>query len=154
MFNFLMARGTDPKVDALRRISIFSGLSNRELEFVASRMDEASALEGQVLTREGVSGHTFYVLLEGSVEMSIDGQVVATRGAGDVFGEISMLDRGPATATVRAIAPLRLLVMSHEQFRDAVRSLEAVKSDMMAVMEERLRANAEAGFDRPGRTRA
>jgi CRP-like cAMP-binding protein len=139
-------KGGDPKVEGLRHVTVFSECSGQELQWIASRMDEIEVGAGETLTHQGQPGHTFYVLLDGQVEAAIDGKAVATLGVGDFFGEISMLDRGPATATCTSKAPSRLLVMSHEQFRDAVKSNDAVLSGVMAAMASRLRANAELGF--------
>jgi len=139
-------KGGDSKVEGLKQVSVFSGLSKHELEWVASRMDEIEVGQGEALTHQGQPGHTFYVLIEGQVEAAIDGNPVATLGPWDFFGEISMLDRGPATATCTTLAPTKLLVMSHEQFRDAVKSNEGVLSGVMAAMATRLRANLEHGF--------
>ena len=73
--------------------------------------------------------------------MDVDGRRRRTLNRGDFFGEISMLDRGPATATVVASAPSRLMVMSHAQFRDAVKGNDELLSKVMAAMGERLRAD-------------
>jgi CRP-like cAMP-binding protein len=139
-------KGGDPKVEGLKHVAVFSECSKHELEWIASRMDEIDVGAGEVLTHQDQPGHTFYVLLDGQVEAAIDGKPVAILGPGDFFGEISMLDRGPATATVTSKAPSKLLVMSHEQFRDAVKSNDAVLSGVMAAMALRLRRNLEQGF--------
>ena len=142
-------RGTDPKIEGLRRASVFAECSTKELEWVATRMDEVRFEPGQVLTRQGSPGHSFYVLLDGDAEAEIDGKPVATLKAGDFFGEISMLDRGPATATIKTTTSGVLLVMSHGQFRDAIRSNDTLLAGVMAAMAARLRSNLEAGFSRP-----
>lgn len=139
-------RDGDPKIDGLKRVSVFSECSPKELEWVSSRMDEVRVGPGEQLTTEGAPGHSFYILLEGEVEAIIDGNSVATLQAGDFFGEISMLDRGPATATIRTTADSRLLVMSHEQFRDAILSNSTLLAGVMASMATRLRDNEQAGL--------
>jgi CRP-like cAMP-binding protein len=147
--SFLAPRVADPKLEGLRRASAFAECSPRELELVASQMDEVRVHAGQRLTEQGSPSHTFHLLLEGEAEATIDGIVVAILGPGDFFGEISMLDRGPATATVTAATDSTVLVMSHAQFRDAIRSNDALLNGVMLAMAARLRANLEAGFSRP-----
>jgi len=144
----LFSRSVDPKVADLKRVAIFSQLSGGDLQWISSEMDEIEVTEGTELTRQGQPGHSFYVLLEGAASVVIDGREVATMEPGDFFGEISMLDRGPATATVTTTAPARMLVMSHQQFRDAIRSNDEVLQGVMAAMGARLRANQSAGFAR------
>ena len=132
---------SDPKIKALSGVSLFARCSKKELEFVASRTDEVDLPAGRQLIRQGESGDTFYVLLEGESDVEIDGKSRATLRPGDFFGEISMLDRGPATATVVTRTPSRLMVMSHAQFRDAVIANEPLLMNVMAAMGERLRAD-------------
>jgi CRP-like cAMP-binding protein len=133
----------DPKIGGLKHALLFSECSDKELKWVASEMDEVEFGAGHELTRKGSPNHSFYVLLEGEVEATLDGKVLARLTPGDFFGEISMLDRGPATATVTTKTPIKALVMSHQQFRDSIRSNETLLAGVMAAMAARLRANAE-----------
>jgi protein phosphatase len=96
--------------------------------------------KGQTLIQEGRPSDTFYVLLSGEAEIIRGGRTVDTMRAGDFFGEISMLDRGPATATVVTSQPCQLMVLSHAQFRDAIKGNESLAMKVMAAMAERLRA--------------
>ncbi len=149
MQNMLTPMSTS-KAKALSRVPLFSRLSNRELEFVASRADEVNAKAGQKLTRQGRSGDSFYVLLDGEADVEVDGGPRATMKTGDFFGEISMLDRGLASATVTARTEARLLVMSHAQFRDAIKASDELLVQVLAAMGERLRADMRArGQRRP-----
>ncbi len=132
---------SDPKVDALSKVPLFASLSKHELEFVASRADEVDAPAGKFLTTQGVPGDTFYVLLDGEARVDIDGELRRTLVPGDFFGEISMLDRGLGTATITTTKPSRLLVMSHAQFRDAIKANDALLIKVLAAMGERLRAD-------------
>ncbi len=132
---------SDHKIDALSRVPLFASLSRRELEFVASRADEVDTPAGKFLTTQGEPGDTFYVLLDGEARVDIDGQLRRTLEPGDFFGEISMLDRGLGTATITTTKPSRLLVMSHAQFRDAIKANDALLIKVLAAMGERLRAD-------------
>src|SRR5205814_76561 len=78
------------------------------------------------------------------VAVEVDGGKRSTMQAGGFFGEISMLDRGPATATVVTRTPARLMVMSHSQFRDVVKGSDDLLSRVMTAMGERLRADSLA----------
>jgi CRP-like cAMP-binding protein len=135
---------SDNKTDALSRVPLFASLSRRELEFVASRADEVDTPAGKFLTTQGEPGDTFYVLLDGEARVDIDGQLRRTLEPGDFFGEISMLDRGLGTATITTTKPSRLLVMSHAQFRDAIKANDALLIKVLAAMGERLRADLAA----------
>ena len=134
----------DAKTRALAGVTLFAHCGPRDLEFVASRADEVDVPAGHELLRQGRSGDTFYVLLEGEAAVDVDGQPRRTLGPGDFFGEISMLDRRPATATVVTTTPARLMVMSHAQFRDAIKGNDDLLGHVMAAMGERLRADSLA----------
>ena len=138
----------DAKVKALSQVPLFEGCSPRELGFIASRTDEVPIGAGRVLTKQGRPGNSFYVILDGEAEVEIDGARRGTLKKGDFFGEISMLDRGNATATVTTTKPSRLMVMSHSQFRDAVKASESILVKVLAVMGRRLRADLEAVRER------
>ena len=138
----------DAKVKALSQVPLFEGCSPRELGFIASRTDEVPIGAGRVLTKQGRPGNSFYVILDGEAEVEIDGAKRGTLKKGDFFGEISMLDRGNATATVTTTKPSRLMVMSHSQFRDAVKASESILVKVLAVMGRRLRADLEAMRER------
>lgn len=135
---------SDPKIDALSKVPLFEPLTKPELEFVATRTDEVDVPAGRKLTTQGVPGDTFYALLDGEARVEIDGKLRRTLKTGDFFGEISMLDRGLATATVTTTKPSRLLVMSHAQFRDAIKANDELLIKVLAAMGERLRADLAA----------
>jgi CRP-like cAMP-binding protein len=135
---------SDTKTEALSRVPLFAQLSKRELEFVATRADEVDAPAGQKLTTQGRPGDSFYILLEGEAYVDVDGKPRRSLKTGDFFGEISMLDRGLASATVTTKTDARLLVMSHAQFRDAIKGSDGLLVKVLAAMGERLRADLAA----------
>ena len=132
----------DPKVDRLARVPLFKGLSKRDLEFLATRVDEVSLKAGQTVIREGQPTDAFFILVSGKVNVTRGGKPAAQLGPGDFFGEIGMLDQGPATATVVADGPVDAMVLSHAQFRDAIKSNDGLALQVIAAMAQRLRANA------------
>ena len=133
---------SDSKIDALGRVPLFARCSRSEIEFLATCTDEVSVEAGRTLITQGNPGDTFYLLLDGNASVQVDGRDRPPLGAGSFFGEISMLDRGPATATVATTSPARLMVMSHAQFRDAVKSNDKIVFQVMAAMAERLRRDS------------
>jgi len=131
------------KAKALSRVPLFSKLSSSELEHVASNADEVDVPAGRKLTTQGHPGESFYILLDGEAVVEIDGEARRTLKPGDFFGEISMLDRGPATATVKTKGKTKLLVMSHSQFRDTIKSSDGLLVKVLLAMGERLRADLQ-----------
>lgn len=133
---------SDPKEEALSRVPLFSRCSRKELEFLASRTDEVDVKANHTLITQGSPSDTFYVLLEGEATVNVDGKPRPALHAGDFFGEIGMLDRGPATATVVTASPVLAMVMSHSQFRDAIKSSNPLLSAVIATMADRLRRDS------------
>jgi len=131
----------DPKLDRLTRVPLFAGISKRDLEFVASRVDEVSLKAGQTLITEGQPTEAFFILQSGHVQVTRGGKPAAKLGPGDFFGEIGMLDRGPATATVVTDGPVEAMVLSHRQFADAIKGNDSLALQVIAAMAKRLRAN-------------
>jgi len=133
---------SDPKVDAMGRVPLFSRCTHKELEFLASRTDEVDLTANHTLIKQGSASDCFYVLLEGEATVEVDGNHRPSLHAGDFFGEIGMLDRGPATATVITTTPARAMVMSHAQFRDAIKTSDSLLSTVLAAAADRLRRDS------------
>lgn len=136
----------DHKIEQLKRVPLFSQCSRSELRSLAANTDEVDLPAGRRLIVEGERNDTFFILLDGEVEVYVKEQLVRNLRAGDFFGEISMLDRGPATATVVTTSPGEALVMSHAQFRDAVQNQNDIALRVISVMAERLRRDNNAGI--------
>jgi CRP-like cAMP-binding protein len=136
----------DPKLDQLKRVQIFAQCTKSELQSLAQNTDDVTLPAGRTLITQGKTNDTFFILVNGEADVSIDGKPVGRLKAGDILGEISMLDRGRATATVVAATPVEALIMSHAQFRDAVRSHEEIAHKVIAVIAERLRRDKNAGI--------
>jgi CRP/FNR family transcriptional regulator, cyclic AMP receptor protein len=133
---------SDAKIDALSKVPLFAHCSQRELEFLVTRTDEVDLPAGRTLIKQGRAADSFYLLLSGKATVQVDGRDRPALEPGSFFGEISMLDRGPATATVVTGGPSKLMVMSHAQFRDAIRANDQLLSKVMAAMAERLRRDS------------
>jgi len=131
----------DPKLAALSRVPLFARCTRKELEFIAREGDEVNVGPGKALIRQGRPGDTFYIQLEGTSEVKVDGKRRRIMNPGDFFGEISMIDRGAGTATVTTLTAGRLFVMSHAQFRDAIKANDTLMVKVLLAMGERLRAD-------------
>ncbi len=128
------------RVDLLQTIPLFSGLGQADLTFLASQMDEAEIPAGTELITEGQGNHVFVVILEGLVDVSVGGRHRRTLGPHDFFGEISMMELDPATATVTSRTPVRAVVVSRAQF-NAVRTHETVMHELKTARSQGLRAD-------------
>jgi CRP/FNR family transcriptional regulator, cyclic AMP receptor protein len=94
---------------ALAGVPLFAGFSKRHLQQVAADTDEVRFRPGERIVEQGNPGETLFVVLEGQAKVVRDGKVRTRLVPGDFFGEISVLDGGPRTATVVAETPLAAL---------------------------------------------
>ena len=133
----------DEKLEQLRRVPLFAALGRRELEELGSLADEIDVTDGRVLTRPGETGHEFFVVLDGTVEVDVGGRVVSQLGKGDFLGEIALIDGKPRTATTRAIGPTRLLVVGHREFHQLMDDFPTVKTCVLEALAERVRRNEQ-----------
>jgi CRP-like cAMP-binding protein len=109
--------GSRRHLDALRRVSLFERLSGRELAGIAAIAAEEQFPAGHELTREGDPGRSFYIILEGRADVYQGEEKLAERGGGEFFGEIALIAHSPRTATVKAVTPVRALVIADRKFR-------------------------------------
>jgi CRP-like cAMP-binding protein len=86
---------------------------------------------GEVLCREGETGQEFFVIVEGKTDVTSKGKRVATLGDGDFVGEIALLEDTKRTATVAAKTPLRLFVLTRQDFRLLVNENRSVERKVM-----------------------
>jgi CRP/FNR family cyclic AMP-dependent transcriptional regulator len=122
-------------------VRLFSTCSKRELARIASLVDEVDAPKGKVIVREGEPGRECFVITDGRARATIRGKGSATLGPGSFFGEMSLLDQGPRSATVTAETDLRLLVLGSREFSSLVNEVPTVAVRMMRGLAERLRAS-------------
>ena len=133
----------DTKADALGRCPFFAGLSRGELLDLAKVTEDLEVEEGKVLTREGQSGSEFFVIVDGEVSVTKEGQEIRTLGPGDFFGEIALLEDRPRTATVTAKIPLRFFVLTRQAFRSMLAHQPELERKVLSALEERVRATPE-----------
>lgn len=129
----------DPRLDRLRKVPLFSGCSDKQLQFIASHVEEIDLPAGKVLCREGQSGGDFFILLSGEAEVTHSGTALRKIGPGEFFGEIALLDNGPRTATVTLTQPARALVLSVTQFRDVLHQNGEIAATLLRAVVQRLR---------------
>jgi CRP-like cAMP-binding protein len=126
------------KVDALKKAPLFEGLSKKELTELARQSEDLEVPEGHVLTREGDTGQEFFVLVEGKVEVKAKGKSLGDRGGGDFIGEIALLEDTKRTATVTATTPLRLFVLTRQDFRRLVDQNPDVERKVLQTLARRI----------------
>jgi CRP/FNR family cyclic AMP-dependent transcriptional regulator len=133
-------RGRKSKEELLANVRLFSTCNKRELARIASLVEEVDAPEGKVIVRQGDPGRECFVIAEGKARATIRGMGSQPLGPGSFFGEMSLLDQGPRSATVTAETDMHLLVLGSREFSTLVNEVPTVAVRMMRGLAERLRS--------------
>lgn len=99
----------------LRAVPLFAGLKDRQLRDVLERTREVEHAGGEIV-EEGQKGVGFHLILEGAATVLQNGEVRRTLGPGDYFGEISLIDGKPRSATIRPDGVVRTLSLAAWNF--------------------------------------
>lgn len=129
-------------LEGLASVPLFSACNHQELRRVARLGTETLVPDGAVLARQGEPGFEFCLILEGKVRCLVDGKFVATLGAGDFFGEMALIDRGPRVATIVAEGPVKLLVFDAREFSTLLDTAPTIAKKVLQSFAARVRANA------------
>jgi len=126
-------------LEELARVPIFSELTRRQLRKVLRVTEEYLFMDGATIVREGASNEQLFVILDGSVRVTRGGRTIARMSSGDFFGEVSLLDGGPRTATVVADGPVRCLILLRKEFQRICAETPLVAAKTLRSLATRLR---------------
>ena len=131
--------------DQLAELPLFSSLGRVPREAIAHASELQKASRGEILIREEeIATRGFFVILEGSARVAITGPegreaVLAFLEEGDFFGEMSLLDGDPRSATVRASTDVRLLLLRRQVFLDLLSRYPEIALALLTELSSRLR---------------
>lgn len=152
----------EEKVQVLRRLPLFENCAERELGEIASIMVEATKPSGSYLTRQGRDGGLMFVIVEGHAEVIAGdeaahpdpgpatevngaedgagpGRVIGHLHAGDVVGELSLIDGHARSASVRAVSEVRVLEIVSDDFRQLVQRSPSFVVSLLKALSLRVR---------------
>lgn len=133
------------KEDALARVDLFSTLDKKELKALADGCQERSYEPGAVIVAQGDNGVGAYIVTEGTVHISriaaSDNSVedLGTVGAGNILGEMALLDDLPRSASITAVDHVTVLLVPVWEFRTFLRNHPDVAIKLLSVLSRRLR---------------
>ena len=135
------------KIDLLKKVPLFSNLSKRHLNEIGKHADQVSIKDGNVLAQQGRTGREFVFIVDGKAQVKKDGKVIRQISAGDFFGEISMIDGEPRTATVIAETDMTILLVHSSSFAYLLDTIPGLQKKIMLSLCTYLR-RAEKGENR------
>jgi CRP/FNR family transcriptional regulator, cyclic AMP receptor protein len=128
---------------ALSSVDLLSGLSGRQRRKLVDAGSEVTSQAGKEIATEGLGALALHVVLEGALEVTLRGETIRTLGPGDYFGEISMIDGRPRSATVTATAPSRTFAIPHSTVAGLLEKDAELANALLVALCGRLR-EAEA----------
>lgn len=137
----------DARAARLKAVPLFAGCSSKQIQFIATQVEDMDFAAGRVLCKEGQSGADFFVLLSGAADVTRKGRKIAKMAPGDFFGEIALVDGGPRTATVTTTAPSRCLVLGPRQFQNVLHQDTDIAHSVMKALSLRVREAGAAKAD-------
>lgn len=123
----------------LKKVPLFSELNRRHLDLVARHTDQVRIGADRVLARQGEHGLEFMLIVDGDARVEVDGNTIARLGAGQFFGEMSIIDGRPRTATVIAETPVELLVIHRRVFGHLLDTIPGLQKKVLLSLCNRLR---------------
>jgi CRP/FNR family cyclic AMP-dependent transcriptional regulator len=145
-----MAQKNDEEV--IRRAPLFTALDDASAATLRDSMTQVKVSKGQMLFKEGDAGDRLFVVVEGKLKLgtsSGDGRenLLSILGPGDMFGELSLFDPGPRTATATAVTDARVLALANDQVIGWVTAHPQVSLQLLKRLARRLRRTNEVLAD-------
>ena len=138
--------------DVLARAGLFQGVAAEAREALASALQYGDYTRGETVFSEGEQGDTLYIVLSGKVKVgrrAADGRenMLSVMGPSDMFGELSLFDPGPRTATATVLTDARLASLAHSSLRPWISDRPEIAEQLLRVLARRLRRTNDALAD-------
>ena len=138
-------RSADNRIEHLRRVPLFSECTDQELRRIADIARIVEAPVGTIVTQIGTAGDSFFFIIDGRVSVQTALGAGQPMIPGDFFGEMSLLDGEPRSATVAAVTDLRMLVVDRAHFWRLLNETPDLVRRILAVLSRRIRRLEQAG---------
>ena len=134
-----MRLGNNTKINLIKGVPLFAEASKAQLAEIASIADEVDLPAGKTLITEGDSGREFFILIDGTADVTQGGKKIGkVMGPGDFFGEIALVSKAPRTATITTTSPVRALVVTDRAFRQLLEKSPEIAVGVLTALAERL----------------
>jgi hypothetical protein len=129
--------GFPPGHDEFDRLAIFAGVPAEQFATLDPAPEVLEVLPGEVIVREGRYDHEWYVILDGVAMASIGGDDLGRLSQGEHFGEVALLSRRPRRVTMRAVTPMRVLMLTEKAFLKLLEDCPRFTHTVLARLAER-----------------
>jgi CRP/FNR family cyclic AMP-dependent transcriptional regulator len=129
----------DDRIQRLEEVSLLQGCSRKQLKRIARISEILEVPADTILARTGTAGNDFFLILDGHARVEVTPRKRSRLGPGQYFGEMSLLDGGPRSASVVAETPLRLLVIKRRDFTTLLNEAPELTQSILETLSRRLR---------------
>ena len=138
--------------EVLTRAGLFQGVEAEAAEALAAGLTYADYTRGEAVFTEGEQGDTLFIVIQGKVKIgrrAADGRenMLSVMGPSDMFGELSLFDPGPRTATATVLTEARLASLAHTSLRPWISDRPEIAEQLLRVLARRLRRTNDALAD-------
>ena len=139
-------------IEVLAKAGLFQGVAPEAADALAGSLGYRDYLRGQIVFSEGEEGDTLYIVVTGKVKVgrkAADGRenMLSVMGPSDMFGELSLFDPGPRTATATVVTDARLAYLAHASLRPWLTDRPEIAEQLLRVLARRLRRTNDALAD-------
>jgi len=132
----------------LERVVGFESLSEEQLRLLTERATVRSYAKGAIIVNEGDEGNSLFVIQSGSVKAFLSDEngkevVLSTQGAGEYFGDLALFDDSPRSASVMALEPCKVMIITKSQLRDAINEDPEIGFSLLQGLAVRVRVLTE-----------
>lgn len=138
---------TKNEIRALKSVDLFSELSDREIRSILKASKETSFREDVAIVKQGAGGVGLHVILEGEAKVVVNNRTRARLKKGDHFGEMSLIDGGPRSASVITLSPVRTLSLASWSFNKLLTEHPSMAKKLLVALSKRLREVDSAPTD-------
>ena len=135
----MAATSASSKAALLEKLPLFGGLSPAERTRISRLLDEVEVPAGKRLAVAGEAGREMFIIIDGRALVTTRRGSSVRLGPGDFFGEMSLIDGDPRSATVEAATPMRLLVLGYREFWQLLDESLPMVRKIMRALSRRLR---------------
>jgi CRP-like cAMP-binding protein len=140
----MLLRRSSQKIDLLKKVPLFSNLSQRHLREISKHADQVQVETGRVLARQGKTGWEFIFIVEGKARVEKNGKVIRQLSGGNFFGEIALIDGEPRTSSVIAETDMTLLIVHKPSFDHLLKDIPGLQRKILISLCQYLRRAEKA----------
>ena len=140
----MLLRRSSQKMELLKKVPMFNNLSQRHLREIGKHADQVKVEAGSVLAQQEKKGWEFILIVDGKARVVKNGKVIRQLSEGDFFGEISLIDGEPRTATVISDTNMTILVVNKTSFDHLLDNIPGLQRKILIALCQYLRSAEKA----------